>query len=289
MRHRVTASRVLALSPTCFLAVLAIGLAGCASAPTAGRTSGPAVPPAPAPKVVLGIFGGMGPEATANLYQLIVKLTPATRDQDHIPTLIYSLPQVPDRTAAIKSGDMTIVPYLVEGVTRLERAGASFIVIPCNTAHYFYEPMQKAVKIPIVHMIRETVAEVAAKYPKVRKVGLLATSGTIASGLYEKEFAARGIAVVVPDPDLEENLVMKAVYNIKAGGDKRQAEEWLSLAGKSVEQKGAEVVVLGCTEIPLAFNPERSGVPVVNATRVLAERAISTYQELLAKSEARAK
>jgi len=231
----------------------------------------------------------MGPEATANLYQLIVKLTPATRDQDHIPTLIYSLPQVPDRTAAIKSGDMSIVPYLVEGVTRLERAGASFIVIPCNTAHYFYEPMQKAVKIPIVHMIRETVAEVAAKYPKARKVGLLATSGTIASGLYEKEFAARGIAVVAPDPDLEENLVMRAVYNIKAGGDKQQAEEWLFLAGKSVEKKGAEVVVLGCTEIPLAFNPERSGVPVVNATRVLAERAISTYQELLSKSEARAK
>jgi len=231
----------------------------------------------------------MGPEATANLYQLIVKLTPATRDQDHIPTLIYSLPQVPDRTAAIMSGDMSIVPYLVEGVTRLERAGASFIVIPCNTAHYFYEPMRKAVKIPIVHMIRETVAEVAAKYPKARKVGLLATSGTIASGLYEKEFAARGIAVVVPDPDLEESLVMKATYDIKAGGDKRQAEEWLFLAGKSLEKKGAEVVVLGCTEIPLAFNPERSGVPVVNATRVLAERAISTYQELLAKSEARAR
>ena len=266
-------------------------LISCATAvpPIRPADSGQAVPPAPAPKVVLGIFGGMGPEATANLYQLIVKLTPATRDQDHIPTLIYSLPQVPDRTAAIKSGDMSIVPYLVEGVTRLERAGASFIVIPCNTAHYFYEPMQKAVKIPIVHMIRETVAEVAAKYPKARKVGLLATSGTIASGLYEKEFAARGIAVVAPDPDLEENLVMRAVYNIKAGGDKQQAEEWLFLAGKSVEKKGAEVVVLGCTEIPLAFNPERSGVPVVNATRVLAERAISTYQELLSKSEARAK
>jgi aspartate racemase len=251
--------------------------------------AGQAGPQAPAPKVVLGIFGGMGPEATANLYQLIVKLTPATRDQDHIPTLIYSLPQVPDRTAAIKSGDMSIVAYLVEGVTRLERAGASFIVIPCNTAHYFYEPMQKAVKIPIVHMIRETVVEVAAKYPKARKVGLLATSGTIASGLYEKEFAARGIAVVVPDPDVEENLVMKATYDIKAGGNKRQAEEWLFLAGKSIEKKGAEVVVLGCTEIPLAFNPERSGVPVVNATKVLAERAISTYRELLAKSEARAK
>ena len=82
---------------------------------------------------------------------------------------------------------------------------------------------------------------------------------------------------------------MKAVYNIKAGGDKRQAEEWLFLAGKSVEKKGAEVVVLGCTEIPLAFNAERSGVPVVNATRVLAERAISTYKQLLAKSAAQAR
>ncbi|MDP2884171.1 MAG: amino acid racemase [Ignavibacteria bacterium] len=236
-----------------------------------------------APKVILGVFGGMGPEATANFYQLIVELTPATKDQDHIPTLIFSFPQVPDRTTAIKSGDPSIIPYLVEGVTRLEKAGASFIVIPCNTAHYYFDQMQQSVRIPILNMIRETASEVAVKYPDAKKVGLLATSGTIASGLYEKELAARGIAVVTPAADLQENCVMKAVYATKAGGDKLKCEDWLYSAGKDLEKNGAAVVVLGCTEIPLAFNPKRAGVPVVSGTGVLADRAIEFYKDLLAR------
>jgi len=235
--------------------------------------------PAPAPARILGIFGGMGPEATANLYQEIVKLTPAQRDQDHVPTLIYSLPQVPDRTTAIKNDDRSIVPYLVEGVTRLEKAGASFIVIPCNTAHYYYDDMQQAVKVPVLHMIRETVQAVASRHPDCKRVGLLATDGTVASGLYEKEFRRRGIEVVYPDAAIQSNCVMKAVYGIKAGGNKTASEDLLFNAGKSVEAKGAQVIVLGCTEIPLAFNPQRAAVPVVNATRVLAEAAIRQFNQ----------
>jgi aspartate racemase len=230
-----------------------------------------------APQKVLGIFGGMGPEATANLYQEIVRLTPAKKDQDHIPTLIFSFPQVPDRTASIKSGDRSIIPYLVEGVTRLERSGASFIVIPCNTAHYFYDDMQRAVKIPILHMIRATAQAVKDRYPKCRRVGLLATNGTIGSGLYHKELRARGMEVVCPGESIQNDCVMKAVYAIKAAGDKRNCEDLLATAGRDVEQKGAEVIVLGCTEIPLAFNPQRASVPVVSATRVLAEAAIREF------------
>ena len=252
-------------------------MVGCC--PSARQVS--TVPDVPASHIICGIFGGMGPEATANLYQLIVTSTPAAKDQEHIPTLIYSLPQVPDRTAAIFSGDSTIFPYLTEGVTRLEKSGASFIAIPCNTVHYFYDHMQRSVKIPIIHMIRETAAEVAAKHPGAKKVGLLATSGTIRTGLYEKELTALGIEVVKPSPEMVENNVMKAVYSIKAHGDKRQAEEWLYEAGKELEAKGVAVVVLGCTEIPLAFNAARSGVPVVSATQVLADRAIAYYQKLV--------
>lgn len=259
-----------------FLAVAVIGLSGAAFAPSPQANQGqrPEVP------VILGIFGGMGPEATANLYQLIVKLTPAEKDQDHIPTLMFSYPQVPDRTAAIQTGDKSIIPYLVEGVTRLERAGASLIAMPCNTAHYFYDDMQQAVRVPIIHMIRETVMEVTTRYPETRTIGLLATSGTIASGLYEKEFTARGIAVVKPDSEDQEKKVMAAIYGIKAGTDKKRAEDLLFEAGRSVEAKGAQVIVLGCTEIPLAFNPDRASVPVVDATKVLAERAIAKYREL---------
>jgi aspartate racemase len=131
--------------------------------------------PEPDQKIILGIFGGMGPEATADFYNKIVRLTPAETDQEHIPTLIYSLPQVPDRMASIRNQDPAIVPYLVEGVTRLENAGASFIAIPCNTVHYYFDYMQDAVSIPIIHMIRETVKEVSQHYPDLKKVGLLAT------------------------------------------------------------------------------------------------------------------
>jgi len=231
-----------------------------------------------APRHLLGIFGGMGPEATANLYYEIVRLTPAKTDQEHIPTLIYSRPQVPDRTTAIKNHDRSIVPYLVEGVTRLERSGASLIVIPCNTAHYFYDDMQQAVKIPVLHMIRETAQTVVQRYPQCKRVGLLATSGTIATGLYEKEFRRRGIETLYPDATTETQCVMRAVYGIKAGTDKQSCEDLLFTAGRSLEQKGAQVIVLGCTEIPLAFNPQRATVPVVNATRVLAEAAIREYR-----------
>jgi aspartate racemase len=233
-----------------------------------------------APRHLLGIFGGMGPEATANLYYEIVRLTPAKKDQDHIPTLIYSLPQVPDRTTAIKNHDRSIIPYLAEGVTRLERSGASLIVIPCNTAHFFYDDMQRAVKIPVLHMIRETAQAVVQRYPQCKRVGLLATTGTIATGLYEKEFRRRGIETLYPAADIETQCVMRAVYGIKAGTDKQTCEDLLFTAGRNVEQKGAQVIVLGCTEIPLAFNPRRATVPVVNATRVLAEAAIREYRRL---------
>jgi aspartate racemase len=256
-------------------------LVGGAALLLAGATRSPAEQPADvAPKHFIGIFGGMGPEATANLYAEIVRLTPAQRDQDHLPTLIYSLPQVPDRTTSIKSGDRAIVSYLVEGVTRLEKAGASFIVIPCNTAHYYYADMQSAVKIPILHLISETVAAVAQRHPECKTVGLLATSGTIQSKLYENEFRARGIAVVYPDDATQTDCVMKAVYGIKAGGDRREQADLLCAAGREVEAKGAQVILLGCTEIPLAFDAKRASVPVVNATQVLAEAAIREFKRL---------
>ena len=253
---------------------LVLGLPGLAGAQTK---------PAPRPEVILGIFGGMGPEATADCYRKIIAATPAKRDQDHIPTLIYSLPQVPDRTTAIHTGDRSIVAWLVEGVTRLESAGVSFIIIPCNTAHYFYRDMQSAVRIPILDMIGETVAETVRRHPGAKTVGLLATTGTIATGLYERAFAARGVTTLVCDSTVQEGKVMKAIYAIKAGADRKEAEDLLAQASDHLVAKGAQVLVLGCTETPLAFNPSRASVPSVDATRVLAQAAVAKYQELVAK------
>jgi len=231
-------------------------------------------------EVILGIFGGMGPEATADLYLQVLKLTPATNDQEHIPTLIFSNVVVPDRVDAINSGDTSIISYLTYSVKKLEEAGASYIAIPCNTAHYYFEYMQGAVSIPIIHMIRETAAVVAERYPDIKKVGLLATSGTISTGLYEKELTARGFEVISPEEAIEQDYVMKAVRGIKAGSDPGQNEDLLAFAGQHLADRGAQLVVLGCTEIPLAYNPERVDLPVVNATKVLAEKAVEMYQQI---------
>jgi aspartate racemase len=232
-------------------------------------------------KIILGIFGGMGPEATARFYSHIIELTPAEADQDHIPSLIYSLPQVPDRTASIKRNDSSIIPWIVEGVTRLENAGASFIAIPCNTVHYYFDHMQKAVRVPILHMIRETVAKIRENHKDAVKIGLLATEGTIESGLYEKELEKGGLTAIIPDQRTEREKVMKAISGIKSGSDFRINRDLLAEAGRHLLERGAELILLGCTEIPLAFDPEKVDVPVIDASRVLAGRSVRMYTELL--------
>lgn len=250
------------------LVMLVILLAGCGRPDASSKV---------APSRMVGIFGGMGPEATANLYAEIVRLTPAKRDQDHLPTLIYSRPQVPDRSACIASGSREIVPYLQEAVRRLERGGASFIAVPCNTAHYYHADMRRAVRIPVLNMISETVDTVMRENPNARTIGLLASDGTLKTRLYEEAFQARGLRVLSPAPDIQQPCVMNAVYSIKAGGDKQEQARLLARAGDDLEARGAEVLVLGCTEIPLAFDRQRARVPVVNATEVLAKAVIREY------------
>ena len=231
------------------------------------------------PRRIVGILGGMGPEATANFYSEIVHLTPAKKDQDHLPVLIYSLPQVPDRSTCIASGNRAIVPYLTQAVRKLERGGASFIAIPCNTVHYYHADMQRAVHVPVLNMITETADAVLREHPKAHTVGLLATTGTVRSQLYEKEFTKRGLRVLLPNETMQQCCVMDAVYSIKSGGSKQKQADLLARAGDDLIKRGADVLVLGCTEIPLAFDVKRSRVPVVNATQVLARAVIREFQK----------
>lgn len=251
--------------------ILLIGLAACQTTPEKVPAGN---------EITLGIFGGMGPEATADLYQQILQLVPAKKDQQHIPTIIYSNPKVPDRMAAIRNGGTEILPYLQFSVRKLEQSGASFIAIPCNTVHYFYDDMVNEVDIPIINMIRETAVETHERHPDKKKIGLLATSGTIESGLYNAELEKLGYEVIVPNDSIETNMVMRAVAGIKAKTVPQFNEDLLAIAGQYLKDQGAEVIVLGCTEIPLAYNPNRVDLPVVNATKVLAERSVEMYEEL---------
>ncbi|MBZ5499283.1 MAG: amino acid racemase [Acidobacteriia bacterium] len=225
------------------------------------------------PDRVIGILGGMGPEATVDFFREIIQLTPAKKDQEHIPILIYSDPRVPERTGAILHGGEDPTPYLVKAAVTLETAGAGILAMPCNTAHYYLPRLRPEVSIPILDMIEETYLSTRTRIGDAQAVGLLATKGTILSGVYRDVFGRHGMEVLVPDPGDQESI-QQAIFQIKAGSYDRTRQETFERIGAALVARGAMAVILGCTEIPLGFNAGRVDYPVVNATRVLAQAAV---------------
>ena len=189
----------------------------------------------------LGILGGMGPLATYTLYKDIIFNTPAAVDQDHIDMVILNASYIPDRTAGILHNGKSPLPYLLEAVKTLERCGCDLIAIPCNTSHYYYYELQDKCNVRILHM-PDLTAEAAAKNG-VNKVYLLATEGTIKTGVYQKCFESRGIDIITPiDEEIAE--MMRVIYDIKAGN--APALDTLESMAKQYEHEA--IAVLGCTE-----------------------------------------
>ena len=223
----------------------------------------------------IGILGGMGPEATIYLFRLIVKLTGANKDQEHIPIIVWNNPHIPDRTAAILGQGPSSLPFLIEGAVFLEKAGANLILMPCVTAHYYYKEIIKNIATPFLNLLEETANYLHQELRRVRKVGLLATDGTIQSGLFQELFEKSGVDVVIPDPG-KQNLVMKALYQkdgIKAGFKDHPREMILHVLHHLLE-KNVEAVIAGCTEIPLVLNQFDMPVLFLDPLRILAEKSI---------------
>lgn len=220
---------------------------------------------------ILGIIGGMGPMATIDLYAKIISMTKADRDQNHIHTLIDSATTTPDRCACILDGGESPLPYLVAAARRLEAAGAGVLIMACNTAHYFYDGIAESVAIPLLHMPRETA--LAIKRRGIEKVGLLATDGTLQTGIYHRALQAQGIEVITPD-DKGQKRVMELIYDGVKAGDYSLNVVPLLRDLADLQTRGADIFVLGCTELPIAF--ERYSIPFtsVDPTRVLAAGAI---------------
>jgi aspartate racemase len=223
---------------------------------------------------MIGILGGMGPEATLDLYRHIINLTPATRDQDHIRVLIYSNPKIPDRTEAITAGGDSPLFELIESAKLLEREGAGVIAMPCNAAHFFLPQMQKEVSIPILDMIGETCRSIREQLPHVRKVGLIAALGTVRSRVYHRSLERSGIEVLVPAYD-DQQKIQAAIGQVKAGAQNQATKEIFQSIGKRLIESGARAVILGCTEVPLAFEPNEVTYASMNSTRILAEAAVA--------------
>ncbi len=223
---------------------------------------------------IIGILGGMGPEATADLYLRIIKATPVKRDQDHPRVIIYSNSKVPDRTAAILGTGPSPMPELIRAGKRLEEAGADFIIIPCNTAHYFIDQLQKELRVPILHMIKLSAGRAKTSYPKVRRAGLLATDGTVKSGLYKQAYAEADIEILEPSAERQAD-VMKAIYQCLKAGNLIDGGLLLRGVANDVISSGAEMIICGCTEVSLVLKEGDLPVPVLDPLQVLAEAAIA--------------
>lgn len=219
----------------------------------------------------IGIIGGMGSLATCDLFKKIIDMTDAKSDQEHIHICIDCNTNIPDRTRAIVGRGENPVPEMVRSGIRLQSMGADVLVMPCNTAHYFYDQITPFFDIPLLNMLKETVQEI--KKRKIRKIGLLASNGTITSRLYHAALADAGIGLVIPSP-LQQMSVMDVIYKgVKASNPNINLNEFYGTIDELFE-KGAEIVVLGCTELPIAFEMFHIDRPAIDPTSVLAAAAI---------------
>lgn len=222
---------------------------------------------------IIGILGGMGPEATIDLFQKIVKLTPAKKDQDHLRIIIDNNPKIPDRSNAILNDGEDPLPELIKTARSLEKAGVDFIIMPCNTAHYFFEDIQKNVRIPILHMIQETANKIVKSFPSIKKVDLFATKGTYRTKLYQTLLKHSGIETLLPSEN-EKNQIMEIIYQVKAGHDLNKLKLKMIEIAKSQIKKGAQCIITGCTELPLILKNGDIEIPVIDPTLVLAQKAV---------------
>ena len=222
-----------------------------------------------AERKTIGIIGGMGPLATVELFRKLVLLTRASSDREHIHILVDNFPQVPDRTASILNGGESPVPYIVQAGERLARSGAELLLLPCNTSHYYYGEIAARLPVPLLNMLQLTALSLQAS--GVRKVGLLATDGTIKTRVFEKALAEVGIDALLPD-ESGQKAVMDMIYlQIKAGKEPNRPS--LERVMDKLRSRGAERIVFGCTELPLAFDGAMPA-DAVDPAHILALEAI---------------
>lgn len=221
-------------------------------------------------RLIAGVLGGMGPAATVDFMARVLALTPATSDQDHVHMIVDQDPSVPGRQAAILDGGEDPGEAMAHMAARLEKAGADFLVMPCNTAHIFERSVIDAVGIPLLSIVDATVTACDG-FPTV---GLLATEGCLAGRQYQRTFEAAGIEVVLQQPE-ELAALMTLTFRIKAG-DRSDAliEEMRGLAAKLAD-RGAQAVVAACTEIPLVLDASMLPVPLISSVDELARLTIT--------------
>lgn len=197
---------------------------------------------------MIGVLGGMGPSATVDFLDKLVRLTPALRDQEHLPFIVANLPHIHDRSSAILGCGRDPLPQLLAGIEMLNQTAVGVIAIPCNSSHHWFEEMSRSSKVPLLHIASACVN--AIPVASARRVAIFATRGALASGFYQRELQGRGIDFCVPDEATQQqvDLCIRAVKagQVEAGG------QYLTQACLTVSQQGASALIMGCTELPVA-------------------------------------
>lgn len=200
----------------------------------------------------LGILGGVGPLATVYFADLIVKMTPAACDQDHIRTIVSNNPKIPDRTDYILDRTKpNPLPAMIADAKMLESVGCDEIAIPCNTAHFFFDEIQKNVGVRVINIIEETLRYAHRTVPGLQKVGVLATTGTLQSDVYPHAAARFGIECVYPDADGVQSL-MHIIYDQVKAGQPVDRDAFFAVVD-GMKARGCDAVVLGCTELSVIY------------------------------------
>ena len=222
-------------------------------------------------KEILGVIGGLGPIATAYFMELVINMTRAENDQENVEMIIYNFPSIPDRTDYILGkSEQSPLPEMLRIGQALSSQGVSLIAIPCVTAHYFYREIAEGIAAPVINGIAETIALLKAK--GVRKVGIMATDGTIRTGLLSRELEMAGIEAVIPSEERQRDVMHLIYKNVKAG--KRAEMERFRRVQQELVGSGAQVILLGCTELSLIKRDEKIGPGFLDIMEVLAQQSV---------------
>ncbi|GAB3630169.1 Aspartate racemase [Pandoraea terrae] len=224
-------------------------------------------------ELVIGVIGGMGPMATADFLAKLTAATPVATEQDHLRVLIDSNPKIPDRNHAIRGTGESPASAIAETARGLQRSGADFLVMACNTAHAFESAIGDAVSIPFVSMVEEASDACVRRHPSARRVGLLAAPGCLNAGLYQTALSRRGRQTIEPPENYEADFAA-LLYQIKTSGVSDAVRAGMKALGGALIAAGADVLIAACTEVPLALKDGDLCAPMVDATSNLAERCV---------------
>ena len=224
---------------------------------------------------IVGILGGMGPKATVDLLAKIVEETHAKTEQDDLRIIIDNNPKMPSRQEAILNGGESPVPVMIETARNIERAGADFLILGANTPHYYFDEIASAIHIPMIHIIDEAVKDMKRRIPGIKKVGVLATSAAAKACLYESSCRRFGVDVVAATAE-EQDIIQESFYTFKFHGRTAGCVKAIRQCGDALIARGAESLIMGCTEFPVILSGEAFTVPLTDPNDIIA-RVVVAY------------